>query len=116
MRTYTITRITGAPDWNTVPTLEVDQHLWIPSEQIQMTAQICYDPENLYVHMQAVEPEIRAKYDAPLSMICEDSCMEFFFAPDPDDDRYLNFEINLSQHYDGQPSLLMRPEPVLVGV
>ncbi len=68
--------------------------MWIPSEQIQMMAQICYDQDALYVHMQAVEPEIRAEYDAPLSMICEDSCMEFFFGPDPDDDRYLNFEIN----------------------
>ena len=94
MKTYTITHITGEPDWNAVPALQVDEHLWIPSQQIQMTAQICYDPENLYVHMRAVEPDIRAEYDAPLSMICEDSCMEFFFAPDPEDDRYLNFEIN----------------------
>ena len=28
----------------------------------------------------------------------------------------VNFEINLSQHYDGQPSLLMRPELVFVEV
>lgn len=94
MKTYTIQRVSGTPDWKTVPQLQVDQHLWLESDDIHMCAQICYDDDGLYVRMQAVEPQIRAEYNAPLSMICEDSCMEFFFAPDPEDDRYLNVEIN----------------------
>lgn len=94
MREYTIKRISGKPDWSQIPRLEVDTHLWLPSEQIQMTAQIAYDDEALYVHMQAVEPDVRAEYTAPLSKVCEDSCMEFFFCPSPEDDRYVNFEIN----------------------
>ena len=28
-----------------------------------------------------------------MDQACEDSCMEFFFCPDPDEDRYFNFEI-----------------------
>lgn len=28
MREYTIKRITGAPNWNKVPQLQVDNHLW----------------------------------------------------------------------------------------
>lgn len=94
MREYTIKRITSDPEWENIPALQVDNHLWLPSEQIEMTAQICYDDENLYVRMVAVEPDIRAKYTAPLSKVCEDSCMEFFFCPHPDDDRYMNIEIN----------------------
>ena len=94
MKTYTIKRVNGTPDWNTVPQLQVDNHLWLPSQQIQMMAQIAYDEENLYVRMVAVEPDIRAEYSAPLSKVCEDSCMEFFFCPSPEDDRYMNIEIN----------------------
>lgn len=94
MRTYTIKRIFGAPDWAEVPALQVDQHLWLESDHIAMQAQICYDDEALYVRMTAVEPRIRAEYDAPLSMVCEDSCMELFFCPDAEDDRYINFEMN----------------------
>jgi hypothetical protein len=40
-----------------------------------------------------VEENIRAEYTAPLSRVCEDSCLEFFFMPEKDD-RYFNFEIN----------------------
>lgn len=94
MKTYTIKKTSGAPDWATVPVLDVDQHLWLESDHIQTTAQICYDDEALYVKMRSVEPNIRAEHDAPLSMVCEDSCMEFFFCPSPEDDRYLNIEIN----------------------
>ncbi len=94
MKTYTIQRVSGTPDWNTIPALQVDSHLWLPSEQIKMTAQIAYNAEALYVRMYAVEPDIRAEYTAPLSHVCEDSCMEFFFCPSPEDDRYVNIEIN----------------------
>ncbi len=94
MKTYTVQRISGAPDWSAIESLYVDTHLWVPSDEISMTAQVCYDADALYMHMCAVEPHIRAEYDAPLSMVCEDSCMEIFFGPDPEDDRYLNFEIN----------------------
>ena len=94
MREYTIKRVTGAPDWQTVPALSVDNHLWLPSEQIAMSAQICYDAENIYVRMVAVEPNIRAAYTEPLSKVCEDSCMEFFFCPSAEDDRYVNIEMN----------------------
>jgi len=59
-----------------------------------MTSRICYDEDGLYIHMCATEPKIRAEYKEPLSMVCEDSCMEFFFSPVPGDERYLNFEIN----------------------
>ena len=94
MKTYTITRVLTSPDWTGVPALQVDEHLWLPSEQISMTVQICYDAQGFYVHMKAVEPHVRAAYTGPLSMVCQDSCMEWFFAPLEGDSRYLNFEIN----------------------
>ena len=93
MKTYIIEKTCGAPDWSTVPALEADNHLWISSENIHMTAQICYDEEALYLYMRAVEREVRAEHRGKLCPVCEDSCMEFFFSPEGDD-RYINVELN----------------------
>ena len=93
MKTYSIPRISGAPDWSAIPALTVDTVLWEPDCGIRMTQQLCYDETALYVRQQARESTIRAEYSAPLSPVHEDSCMEFFFALGADD-RYFNFEIN----------------------
>ncbi len=95
MKTYSIAPCTpGAPDWNTVDPLHVDQFLWLPPVEIRMTTQICYDTEALYVRQRAVEKQIRAEHRSPFSMVCEDSCMEFFFQPTEDDHRFFNVEWN----------------------
>lgn len=93
MKTYSIPRTSGAPDWNSVPALAVDTVLWEPDCGIRMTQQLCYDETALYVRQRAWETAICAEYTAPLSPVHEDSCMEFFFALGADD-RYFNFEIN----------------------
>ena len=94
MKQYTITRIEGQPDWNAIPALQVDHHNWVEPVDIAMTAQICYDDNGLYLHLRAWEKNIRAEHKVPQSMVCEDSCMEFFFRPDENDLRYFNFEMN----------------------
>ncbi len=94
MREYTITRLQGAPDWASIPALLVDTHNWLPPVPISTAAQICYDETGLYVHLRSWEKEVRAQHDGPLSMVCEDSCMEFFFRPEETDPRYFNFEMN----------------------
>lgn len=94
MRTYTITKISGTPDWSKIPALDVDNFQWCEKLDIKMKSQICYDETGIYVHLRAWEKDIRAELTAPLSMVCEDSCMEFFFRPVAEDLRYFNFEIN----------------------
>ena len=94
MKQYTVARVSGAPDWAQIEAVSVDEHLWLAPVPIAMTAQLCYDEARLYVRLCAREANIRAEHDAPMSMVCEDSCMEFFFTPDPDNLRYFNFEIN----------------------
>ena len=32
MNTYTIKRIFDKPDWKKIPALQMDNHLWLPSE------------------------------------------------------------------------------------
>ena len=94
MREYTIKKVIGSIDWNTVPCLDVDNYLWCEELDIRMKTQICYDAEGLHVHLRAWEKDIRAELTAPMSMVCEDSCMEFFFSPVEGDLRYFNMEIN----------------------
>lgn len=92
-REYRITSAADIPDWNTVPALQVDQVLWKPDCGIRASGQFCYSEKALHVHLRAVETDIRAEYTAPLSPVCRDSCLEFFFMPEKED-RYFNFEIN----------------------
>ena len=92
-RKYLILSVTGEPDWSILPKLRVDQVLWKPDFGIRAFGQFCHDSECLFVHLHAVEAAVRAEYTAPLSPVCQDSCLEFFFMPEKED-RYFNFEIN----------------------
>ena len=80
-------------DWGKIPVLSVGNVLWEPDCGIRASGQFCYDENNLYVHLQAAEENIRAENTEPLSPTYEDSCLEFFFMPGSGD-RYFNFEIN----------------------
>lgn len=93
---YTVTRVDHAPDWSTIPQLDIDNVQWTDDYGIRAHAQLCYDNTNLYVRMWANEQDIRATYtaDDPLAKCYEDSCLELFITPEPDDARYLNFEFN----------------------
>lgn len=94
MKEYTVTRVSGKPDWNAIPTLQVDVPNWEPDGGVVTFAQVCYDETGLYVHMRSKEAHIRAEVKEPLGMVCDDSCMEFFFRPDENDGRYFNIEMN----------------------
>ena len=94
MKRYTIARVDGRPDWQAVPTLEIDTQLWRPPVDIAAWGQIAWDDSQLYVRLRAREKHIRAEHNGPLGMPCEDSCLEFFFSPVPGDARYFNIEFN----------------------
>lgn len=84
----------NAPDWNAIEAVELTHQPWLEPCNIEAKAQLCHDGENLYVRMQTKETNIRAELTGVLDQVCNDSCMEFFFAPDMDDARYFNFEWN----------------------
>ncbi len=94
MNHYTITRIHGQPDWNSIPWLSVENHQWTEPTDIRMKVQICYNEAGFHLHMRAWEKEVRAVFNEPLCDVCRDSCMEFFFRPVADDIRYFNIEMN----------------------
>ncbi len=94
VNSYTVLPVAGVPDWEKIPVMAVDRVLWHEDVGIRMIQQLCYDADYLYVHQRAWETEIRATRTGYLQRVCEDSCMEFFFAPKAGDERYFNVEIN----------------------
>lgn len=93
MKTYLAARL-GVPDWSKVETIKMQHAGWRPICDIEAQAQVCHDGSTIYVRLEAKEADIRAELTHPLDMICEDSCLEFFFAPCKNDHRYFNFEWN----------------------
>lgn len=91
--TYTIKKVSGDIDWSDIPVIPIDTVLWTPDYGIRAQGQLCYDDEFLYVHLRAVEKDIRAENTVPLSPVYEDSCLEFFFRT-AGDTNYFNCEIN----------------------
>ena len=93
MRSYTIKKIQGTPDWSTIPVMPIDNQPWGDPVDISAQAQICWDEENLYIRQEAWEKNIRREESGPMCRVCNDSCLEFFFRPTEKMD-FLNFEIN----------------------
>ena len=93
MRTYTVKKITGAPNWSDVPVMPIDNLLWTDAIDVTAQAQVCYDEKYLYLRLEAVEPNIRMEEKDPMSEPCLDSCLEFFFRPTERMD-YFNIEMN----------------------
>lgn len=93
MRTYTVKKIQGTPDWSKVEIAPIDNLLWTDSIDITAQAQVCYDENYLYVRLEAVESEIRMEEKDRLAEVCLDSCLEFFLRPTERMD-YFNIEFN----------------------
>ena len=82
------------PDWSVIEKVALNHQPWLADNGVRAWAQACHDGERIHVRMTAKEEKIRATLTEPLDAVCTDSCMEFFFAPDMGDERYINFEWN----------------------
>ena len=94
MNTYTIVKKPTVLNWDKIPRANIDIHLQNQTVDISAYGQVCYDDMNLYIRLSAKEKNIRAEYTELLDAPCEDSCLEFFFCPVYEDDRYFNIEYN----------------------
>lgn len=90
---YRVMRL-SAPDWEKVPAISLSHTGWLPPCAVSARAQLCHDGQTLFVRMEAEETAIRATLTGKLDQVCNDSCLEFFFAPQEGDPRYFNFELN----------------------
>ena len=92
MKTYTLKKISGTPDWDTIPELEINVPYRIPAD-IEAWGKLCWDDTGIHVNLRAREEHIRCEETGPLPRICRDSCLEFFFRPS-ETMAYFNFEFN----------------------
>lgn len=94
MKSYIISRKPERLDWEKIPAVNVDTCLWVQDAGICTQAQLCYDAESVYVRMCTREAHIVAEEKGVIGEPWQDSCMEFFFCPDPHSGTYLNIEFN----------------------
>lgn len=94
MNQYEIKITKNAVGWDTVPVLNIDHAYFDTPDTIRAYAQIAAGSDALFVHLWTTEPETRAEEDGPLGTPCKDSCLEFFFSPMENDQRYFNIEFN----------------------
>ena len=82
--------------WDTAQTAEICCFPWDKSGYKPKTeARVLHTEKGLNVYLISYENEITASYTKMNDPVHKDSCMEFFFKPNPEeDDRYLNFEFN----------------------
>ena len=94
MKTYEIKYAKGEIDWNQIPKLDVDEYNWGEYCGIKTQFQVAWNEEGISYHGVSVEEDVLARFDEQNCPVWLDSCMEFFFNPDENDKRYLNFECN----------------------
>ena len=92
MKQYTIKRFSG--DWSQIPVIDIDTVYLDTPDTIKAWAQIAYDDKGIRVHQWTAEENYLAVETEKLGAPCHDSCLEFFFAMDPEDPRYINIEFN----------------------
>lgn len=90
---YLVKKI-SIPDWNEAERLELRHTGWLSPVPVRTWAQLCWDGEDVFVRMEAEESPVVATLTGKLDAVSDDSCVEFFFAPVPADERYFNFEFN----------------------
>ena len=93
MRSYSVCRVSGNPDWSKIAKAEIDNVRKGPDD-IKAWAQLCYDDVYLHARLSAVEKDILARFDGLLDFVHLDSCLEFFFRPGGNEGPYFNFEFN----------------------
>ncbi len=84
-----------SPQWQKAGEGVVGVQRWKEFYQpINVTFRLLRGPEGISVLMHTDEKNLRAECEEQNGMVCFDSCMEFFFKPDPWDVNYFNFELN----------------------
>lgn len=79
-----------------VPNIPVTTVLWPENDYFaDVQARLCYGDDALFVGFTVYENSVQCIHLEPNAPVSQDSCVEFFFQPDPEHDAYyFNFEMN----------------------
>lgn len=82
----------NSPEWEKAEAVTLTTRWGMTAPET--TAKLLRGPEGISVLLNSKETELRMECKEENGWVCRDSCMEFFFKPDPWDTRYFNFEVN----------------------
>lgn len=98
MSQYSISKITSqSPNWQTISALDINIYPWYQAGHKQNTqVKLCANEDTLFININAQDNYSYAKQSELNHMlICEDSCVEFFFSPSGVlGSSYVNLEVN----------------------
>lgn len=98
MNSYQIKKLSASsPNWAEIPTLNIETYPWYKSGVKQATKiQLAYDDNALFIKVDADDRYSYSKQtEFNHMLICEDSCVEFFFSPSGVlGSSYINLEVN----------------------
>jgi len=98
MTKYTIEKTNNdSPDWQTITALDISNYPWYQAGNKQSTqVKLCANDKTLFIKMIAQDKYSFAKQtQLNNKLICEDSCIEFFFSPSGIlGSSYINVEVN----------------------
>jgi hypothetical protein len=81
--------------WEDIPSLNIECHPWSNNYNPKVEVKLFYTDTHFHIYFKVWEKKIKAVYKNVSEDVYKDSCVEFFFNPNPKgDDRYFNFEIN----------------------
>ncbi|MBI5094405.1 MAG: carbohydrate-binding family 9-like protein, partial [Candidatus Hydrogenedentes bacterium] len=84
----------SGPVWNAANELQVAHfHPKSSAHRPSVCVRVLHDGANVYLHFQVSDRYVRCTRTDFQSMVCNDSCVEFFVQPKPDKG-YFNFEVN----------------------
>ena len=82
-------------EWEKAEIARVETENWEGwNKTHNVKASLLYSEYGIHVRMETDEKPLRITQTEKNSAVCEDSCMEFFFKGNKDDNRYMNFEFN----------------------
>jgi len=100
-KVYTIAKINESESvqdsiWDKMDKADIGCYPWDQNGyKPRSEARVAYDEKGFHVLLISYEKEIMATREKMNDAVYRDSCMEYFFKPNPEnDDRYLNFEFN----------------------
>lgn len=82
--------------WERIPAQNIECYPWDNNGyRPKVEVRLFYTETHLHIRFESWEKRIRATYRNTNDEVYRDSCVEFFFKPNPEnDDRYFNFEMN----------------------
>lgn len=94
-KTEVINPSINSEEWDKAEWAVLTDTGWVEvKEPIETKFKMLRGPEGISMMMHTTEKNLRAEVTEENGMVCKDSCMEFFFKPDPWNLKYINFEIN----------------------